>query len=87
MKKLISVIAVLSATCALYAAQDTTLEQREVRDPRQLETYLEANATDAQTRLAIIEAGMVTNADLLVTVGALTTTGVVTIAEGALVDS
>lgn len=42
---------------ACYAAQDTTLTQHEVRDPRQLETYLESNASDAESRLSSAEAG------------------------------
>jgi len=88
-KKLISIGVLASALCglAVYAAQDTALEQKEVRDPRQLETYLEANATDAQTRLAALEGSLGTNATLGVTVGALTTTGAVTIGEGKIADS
>jgi len=39
----------------LYAAQDTSLTQREVRDPLRLEAWLEANASDAQTRLTAVE--------------------------------
>ena len=40
-----------------FAAQDTTLTQRQVRDPRQLEVILEANATDTETRVASLEGG------------------------------
>jgi len=40
-----------------YAAQDTTLTERELRDPKQLEPWLEANASDAETRIAAIEDG------------------------------
>ena len=43
------------AHLAVIAAQDTTLTQRQVRDPRQLEVILEANATDAETRLTASE--------------------------------
>jgi hypothetical protein len=71
----------------LMAAQDTTLERVEVRDPVRLEAYLEANASDAETRIAALEGSLGTNPVLAVTVGALTTTGAVTIAEGALADS
>jgi hypothetical protein len=39
-----------------YAAQDTSIDVVEVRDPRRLKTYLEANASDAQTRIAAVEA-------------------------------
>lgn len=39
----------------VYAAQDSDLTQRQVRDPRLLETILEANASDAETRLAAAE--------------------------------
>ncbi len=89
MKKLISITAIagMLAGVVCYAAQSTDVSNRQVRDPVQLEAYLEANAADAETRISVIEAGMVTNADLLVTVGALSTTGAVTIAEGALADS
>ena len=39
------------------ASQDTDITNRQVRDPLQLESYLEANATDAETRLAAVETG------------------------------
>lgn len=52
-----------------FAAQDTALTQREVRDPRQLEVWLEGNATDAQTRLAACEAGAITLASGKIIVG------------------
>jgi hypothetical protein len=56
MKKLVMIAAALAA-CLAYAAQDVVLDgQREVRDPVQLEVWLEANAADAQTRLAALEA-------------------------------
>jgi len=52
------------------ATQDATLTQREVRDPRQLEVILEANATDAETRIAAAEAGTnVTLADTYMFIG------------------
>jgi hypothetical protein len=51
-------IAVLGLmACTANAAQDTTLTQRQVRDPRQLEVILEANATDTETRVAALEGG------------------------------
>jgi len=57
MKKYGIMLLALLACGAVYATQDATLTQREVRDPRQLEVILEANATDAESRLADIEAG------------------------------
>jgi hypothetical protein len=42
---------------AAHAAQKVTFTQREVRDPRQLAPALEANAADAQSRLATLEGG------------------------------
>ena len=38
---------------AVYAAQDTTIDPRQVRDPKQLETWLEANASDVESRLTV----------------------------------
>lgn len=46
---------VLVGIVAVNAAQDTTLSQAEVRDPRVLERILEANATDVETRVAAVE--------------------------------
>ena len=57
MKKYGIMLLALLACGAVNATQDATLTQRQVRDPRQLETILEANATDAESRLADIEAG------------------------------
>jgi hypothetical protein len=52
------IIALLVCGAAyLWSAQDTSITQREVRDPRKLEPWLEANASDAQTRMAALEAG------------------------------
>jgi hypothetical protein len=49
--------AVLVGIVAVDAAQDTTFSQREVRDPRKLEAILEANAADAESRIASLEGG------------------------------
>ena len=57
MKKFGYTLLALLVCGAVYATQDATLTQRQVRDPRQLEVILEANATDAESRLADIEAG------------------------------
>lgn len=43
-----------------WATQDSTLTERELRDPKQLEPWLEANAADAETRMAGIEGGSAT---------------------------
>ncbi|HUU94559.1 MAG TPA: hypothetical protein VM487_02380, partial [Phycisphaerae bacterium] len=53
MKKIISgliALLVCGATTG-WAAQDTDISPREVRDPRLLEIWLEANATDAESRI------------------------------------
>jgi len=50
---------ILAVAGIVYAAQDTALTQREVRDPIKLESWLETNASDAQTRLTAVEAGTV----------------------------
>jgi len=57
MKKYGIMLLALLACGAVNATQDATMTQRQVRDPRQLEVILEANATDAESRLADIEAG------------------------------
>lgn len=53
MKRMFFVVAAVAlvAVIAVYATQDTALTMKEVRDPRQLKTWLEANAQDAETRL------------------------------------
>lgn len=57
MKKLGFMIAALALACgAVFGAQDTSLTIREVRDPRDLKAWLEANAADAQTRFTNLEA-------------------------------
>jgi len=58
--KYISFILALTVALPLFAAQDTTLTERELRDPKQLEPWLEANASDAETRIAAIEGGTAT---------------------------
>jgi len=58
MKKLILILAAIVAVCGIvYAAQNTALSNADVRDPRYLETWLENNASDAESRLAGAEAG------------------------------
>lgn len=57
MKKILTVLAALLVCGVVYAAQKTSFTQREVRDPRRLAVHLEDNASDAQTRIAALEAG------------------------------
>lgn len=57
MKKYGVAISALLVCGACFAAQDTSLTQAEVRDPRRLEAYLEANSSDAETRITAAEAG------------------------------
>ena len=66
MKQAINIMAALAVMLGMVAqaAQDTDITQAEARDPRRLETYLEANASDAQTRLASLEAVSLTNTTL-----------------------
>jgi hypothetical protein len=55
MKKMTKVLTGLLAllVCgAVYAAQDTSIDEREVRNPKTLKVWLEANAADAEARLA-----------------------------------
>jgi hypothetical protein len=56
MKYLNLILAGLLVAMGAIAAQDTALDgMKEVRDPVQLKTWLEANAADAQTRIAALE--------------------------------
>lgn len=43
---------VCGAAWMVYAAQDTSIDEREVRNPKTLKVWLEANAADAEARLA-----------------------------------
>ena len=52
MKRNLMVLLALLVCGAAWAAQDTEITDREVRDPRQLQAWLEANAADAEARLA-----------------------------------
>ena len=62
MKKLTLILlaALLVSATAVYAAQDTVITIKEVRNPKKLKVYLEANATDAESRLV---SGSTTSAD------------------------
>lgn len=63
MRKFVTILAALLVCgVVVQAAQDTDITNRELRDPLQLETWLQANATDAQTRLTAVEAGGVPGA-------------------------
>jgi hypothetical protein len=63
-KKLISLFAICSAV-GIYAAQDASLTIRQVRDPVQLQAKLNANATDAESRL--VAAGAVATSAIVLT--------------------
>jgi hypothetical protein len=80
-------IAVLGLmACTVHAAQDTTLTQRQVRDPRQLEVILEANATDTETRVAALEGGSTVGSvePTYIIVGNASTVGVDVVVSGDL---
>lgn len=66
------------------AAQDSTLSQREVRDPVQLEVILEANAADAESRIASLEGGSTVGAvePGYIIVGNASTVGVDVVVSG-----
>lgn len=54
MKKLVVLlISICFVGLYLFSAQDTSFSIREVRDPVQLKAKLEANATDAEARMAV----------------------------------
>lgn len=53
--KIAALVVPLLCGAMAWGTQDSTLDQRDVRDPRRLETILEANFADAETRLAAEE--------------------------------
>ena len=53
MKKIGTLVFLLAVVVGIYAAQDTDITNREVRDPHKLEAWLEANAADVETGRAI----------------------------------
>jgi hypothetical protein len=57
MKKLYIILTAGLLCGIVYAAQDTAISNREVRDPHRLEVWLEANASDTETRVASLEGG------------------------------
>ena len=60
MKKLLIIGLIgLVATVAMVAlaTQDSSIERAEVRNPYELTTILDANASDAETRIAALEGG------------------------------
>lgn len=62
MKKTLTILAALLVCGGAFAAQDTELVDgyAEVRDPVRLKAWLEANAADAESRIAAIEGGTAT---------------------------
>jgi len=75
--KITKLIPVALLVCGVaYAAQDTTLTQQEVRDPRRLEAWLETTAAN----IAVLESTVGTNSPTAaIVVGSLTTTGTATL--------
>jgi hypothetical protein len=57
MNKTLCMVLCVAAAFAAYAAQDTDITPREVKDPKKLETWLQTNAADAESRVAALEAG------------------------------
>lgn len=52
MNKMLYMLTAALLVCSIvFAAQDTDITPRELRDPKTLETWLEANASDAESRL------------------------------------
>lgn len=56
MRRMIMGFAAVALATGLLAEQKTVWSQRDVRDPRRLAADLAANATDIQTRIAVVEA-------------------------------
>jgi hypothetical protein len=52
MKKLYIILASGLLCGMVYGAQDTSVSDREVRDPKRLKVWLEANASDVEDRVA-----------------------------------
>ena len=55
MKKVILMAVLVAFASIVFGQQDTSMSVREVRDPLMLKSWLEANASDAETRLATVE--------------------------------
>jgi hypothetical protein len=87
MKKLISLLAAAGLVTGIAFAQSADYSIREVRDPVQFQEKLNTDMTTIGARLTAAETSVGTNQTLGVTVGSLTTTGIVTISEGKLADS
>lgn len=77
MKKFFILLAV-AITAIAYAAQDSSLSIRQVRDPVQLKAKLNANFADAESRIAELEVTIGTNVNGAVSVASLTASGAVT---------
>lgn len=56
-KWIVAALLVCGVAFVAWAAQDTTLTERELRDPKQLRPWLTTNASDAESRVAALEAG------------------------------
>lgn len=69
MRRMIMGFAAVALATGLLAEQKTVWSQRDVRDPRRLAADLAANATDIQTRIAVVEASGGTTNDITVRPG------------------
>lgn len=69
MRRMIMGFAAIALATGLLAEQKTVWSQRDVRDPRRLAADLAANATDIQTRIAVVEASGGTTNDITVRAG------------------
>ena len=69
MKKLYIILTAGLLCGIVYAAQDTSISDREVRDPKRLRVILEANASDVETRVAKVEGAVIAPTALSATNG------------------
>jgi hypothetical protein len=83
-----ALVTALVCIAASAYAQTTNYSIRQIRDPVQFQLLINDDMLDIETRAAALESTIGTNAAAeLVTVGAISVTGAVTIAEGKLADS
>jgi len=79
MKKFI-LVSILLAVGFSFAAQNSAITIRQVRDPVQLKAVLDSNAADIEARIVAVEGSNVTSTASAIAVGAISTTGTVTAA-------
>lgn len=94
MKYLNLILAMMLVAMGVYAAQDSALSIRQVRDPVQLRDKINANAADAESRIAAVEAagvgGALASASIIVgnsggTGAAVAVTGDITLSNAGVV--